>query len=78
MGKSKNQIAWKGKTAKKLVKKFSKTVGTIKKGFTEGSSTTTTIEARSNSRSAHKENMTQKNPTLLQKLKELAAEAEDD
>ena len=32
----------------------------------------------SNSRSAPKKKFTQKNPTLLQKLKELAAEAEDD
>ena len=40
--------------------------------------TTTSSEVMSNSRSAHKKNVTQKNPTLLQKLKELAAEAEDD
>ena len=31
-----------------------------------------------NSRSARNKNTTQKNPTLLQKLKELAAEATDD
>ena len=36
------------------------------------------MEARSNSRNAIKNNKTQKNPTLLQNLKELAAEAEDD
>ena len=46
--------------------------------FTEGLSTTTSRGARSDSGSARKKNMTQNNPTLLQKLKELAAEVEDD
>ena len=78
LGKSKNKIARKGKPANKLVKNSSKTEGRKKRGFTEGSSTTTSREARSNSRSARKKNMTRKNPTLLQKLKDLAAEAEDD
>ena len=35
-------------------------------------------ETRPNSRSVCKKKLTQKNPTFLQKLKELAAEAEDD
>ena len=60
------------------MKKSSKTAGRKKRGFTEGSATTTSREARSNSRSASKENMTHKNTTLLQKLKELAAKSEDD
>ena len=47
-------------------------------GFTDGSETTTSRKARLNTRSAHKKNVTQKNPTLLKKLKELAAEALDD
>ena len=38
---------------------------------------TTYREARSNSRSARKKNVTQKSSTLPKKLKELAAEAED-
>ena len=49
-----------------------------KSRFTEGSETTTSREARSNSRGACKKKLTQKNPTLLQKLKELEAEAGDD
>ena len=36
------------------------------------------MEARSNSRGACKKKLTQKNPTLLQKLKELAAEVDYD
>ena len=56
--KSKNKIARKGKAVKKLVKNFSKTTGRKKRGFADGSSTTTYREARSNSRSAHKKNMT--------------------
>ena len=55
-----------------------KTAGRKQLGFTEGSSTTTSREARLNSRSACKNKLIQKNQTLLQKLKELAAEAEDD
>ena len=78
MEKSKNKIARKGKAAKKLVKNSSKTAGIEKRGFTEGSETTTSREARLNIRSARKKNVTQKNPTLLQKLKELAAKAYDD
>ena len=78
LGKSKNKIARKGKAAKKLVKNSSKTAGRENRGFTEGSAITTYRESRSNSRSARKKNMTQKNPTLPQKLKELAAEAKDD
>ena len=39
---------------------------------------TTSRKDRFNSRSARKKNMIQNNPTLLQKLKELSAEAEDD
>ena len=77
LGKSKNKIARKKKAAKKLVKKSSKTVARKKRGVTEGSATTTSKKAQLNSRSAHPKNMT-KNPTLLQKLKGLAAEAEDD
>ena len=78
MVKSKNKIARKGKAAKKTVKNPSKTAGIKKRGFTEGSETTTSREARSNLRSARKKNVTLKNPTLLQKLKELAAKANDD
>ena len=57
--KSKNKIARKGKTAKKLVKNSSKTEVKENRGFTEGSATTTSREARLNSRSARKKNMTQ-------------------
>ena len=78
LGKIKNIIARKGKAAKKLVKNSSKTSGRKKRGFPKGSATTTSREASSDSRSARKKNMTQKNPTLLQKLKELEAEAEYD
>ena len=78
LGKSKNKIARKGKAAKKLVKNSSKSAGRKNWGFTDGSSNTTSREAGLNSRSARKKNMIQNNPTLLQKLKELAAEAEDD
>ena len=60
------------------MKKSSETAGRKKWGFTEGSATTTSTEDRSNSRSARKKNMAQNNPTLIQKLKELAAEAQDD
>ena len=60
------------------MKNSSNKSGSKKRGFTEGSAIKTSGEARSNSRSALKKNVTQKNPTLLQKLKELAAEAEDD
>ena len=48
------------------------------RGFTMGSATTTSREARSNSRSTREKNMTQNNPNLLQKLKEFADDAEDD
>ena len=75
LGKSKNKIARKGNSAKKFIKNSSKKSRRKNWGFTEGSETTTSREARSNSRSVRKKNMTQKNPTLLQKLKELAAEA---
>ena len=68
LGKSKNKIARKGKAENNLVKNSSKTAGRKQRGFTEGSETTTSRESRSNSRSAHKKNMTQKNLTLLQKL----------
>ena len=78
MGKSKDKITQKGKYAKNLVKNSSKTAGRKNWGFTEGSATTTSREARLNSRSTRKKNMIQKNLTLLQKLKELAAESEDD
>ena len=78
LGNSKNKIVRKVKAANKMIKKWSKTAGIKKRGFTEGSSTTTSREARLNSRSARNKNTTQKNPTLLQKLKELVAEAEDD
>ena len=57
---------------------MSKTAGSKKWGFNEGSATTTSREDKLNSRRARKKKMTQKNLTLLQKLKELAAEAEDD
>ena len=40
--------------------------------------TTTSREARSNSRSTRKKNVTKKNPNLLHKLKELTAEADYD
>ena len=60
LGRSKNKIARKGKAAKKIVKNSSKTAGGKKRGFTEGSPTTTSREDKSNSRSAHKKNMTQK------------------
>ena len=60
------------------MKNLSKTAGRKKRGFTEGSATTTSREAGSNSISACKKKLTQTNPTLLHKLKELAAEAEDD
>ena len=60
MGKIKNKIARKGKVAEKIVKNSSKTVGRKNQGFTEGSTTKTSREARSNSRSTHKKNMTQK------------------
>ena len=60
LGKSKRKIAQKGKAAKNLVKNSSKTAGRKKRGFTEGSPTTTSREDKSNSRSAHKKNMTQK------------------
>ena len=46
-------------------------------GCTEGSATKTYKEARSNSRSERKKDMTQKQSTLLQKIKELAAGEED-
>ena len=72
LGKSQNKIAGKGKAANKLVKNSSKTAGRKKREFTEGSATTTSREARSNSKSARKKNMTHKNSTL-----QLAAEAEN-
>ena len=56
---------------------MSKTAGRKKRGFTEVSATTTSRKAHKNSRSTHKKNVTPKYPTLLQKLKYLAAEAED-
>ena len=49
LGKSINKIARKGKAAKKLVKNLSETPGRKKWGLTEGSATTTSREARSNS-----------------------------
>ena len=76
LGKSKNKIVRKGKATKKLVNKLSKTARRKKRGFTEGSATAISREDRSNSRSTCKKNVTQKNPTLLQKLKELAAEVD--
>ena len=54
LGKSKNKISRKGKAAKKLVKNSSKIEGRKKQGFNEGSATTTSREAISNSRSACK------------------------
>ena len=78
LGKGKNKIAQKGKAAKKLVKNSSKTAGRKKRRFTEGSETTTSREARLNSRSTRKKNTPHKNLTLFQKLKKLAAEAKDD
>ena len=54
LGERKNAIAQKGKYAKKLIKNSSKIAGRKKRGFTESSETTTSKEARSNSRSAHK------------------------
>ena len=59
-GKSKDIIAREGKAAKKLVKNLSKTEIRKKRGFTKGSATTTSREARSNSRSTHKKNVTKK------------------
>ena len=58
LGKSKNKIARKVKSANNLVKKLSKTAGRKNRGFTGGSATTTSRGAMSNSRSAHKKNMT--------------------
>ena len=77
MGKSKNRIAQKEKAAKNLVKNSSKTAGIKKRRVNDGLAITTYREARSNSRSARKKNKTHKNSTLLQKLKELAAEADN-
>ena len=77
MGKSNNKIARKGKDANKLVKKSSRTSGGKKRGFTEGSATATSREARSNLRRERKKKMRQKNPTWLHKLKELAADEEN-
>ena len=47
-------------------------------GFTKGLETTTSREARLNLRSACKKKLKQKKSTLLQKLKELETDAEDD
>ena len=58
LGKSKNKIARKGKAEKKTAKNSLKTAGRKKRGFTEGSASTTSRAARSNSRSARKKNMT--------------------
>ena len=55
-----------------------KTEGRKKSGFTEGSETTTSKEDILNSRGACKKNGLKQNTTLIQKLKELAVEAEDD
>ena len=67
LGRSKNKIARKGKAGKKLVKYSSKTAGNKKRGFTEGSATTTSREARSNPRSARKKKMTQKTRPCFRK-----------
>ena len=60
------------------MKKFPNTAGINKRGFTGGTSTTTYREDRSTARGASKHKSPTNNPTLIQKLKELAAEAEDD
>ena len=67
--KVKNKIAPQGKAAKKLVKNLPKTAGRKKWGFTEGLATTTSREAKSTSRSAHKKNMTQKKSDLASEIK---------
>ena len=59
------------------MKNLSKTAGQ-KEGVTKDLTTTTSRGFRSNSRSACKKKLTQKNTTLLQKLKGLAADAKDD
>ena len=69
LGKTKNKIARKGKASKKIVKNSLETAGRKKLGFTDGSTTTTSREARSHSRSVCTKNMTHKKSTLLQKLK---------
>ena len=69
LGKSKNRIAWKGKAAKKLVKNSSKPAEIKKRGFTEGSTTITSREARSNSRRTRKKKMTEKKSYLASKNK---------
>ena len=57
---------------------MSKIAGRKKRGFTKGSGTKTSWESRFNLRSTCKKKLAQKNPTLLQKLKKLAAETEDE
>ena len=78
LGKSKNKIARNRNAAKKLVKNSKKTAERKNLGLTKGLAMTTYREARSNLRSARKKNVTLKNPTLLQKLKELSAEVHHD
>ena len=77
LGKIKSEIVWKGKAAHKLVRNSSKTKEGKNQGFTEGSATTTSRETKSNSRRACTK-IDRNNLTLIQKLKELASEAEDD